>query len=385
MKCHACNSRTQLQRSAVNTSTFAISNWTRHIKNCSMLHSHPGSRTRPIYSYLSPPLSSSTAHTSGGETFEQNSQLPLTGDNGDVASGGNEVANKPLEDSADVGPNVPNATLDTQGIAGDNHTGLLLEESVPNDPEKVADQNQNESEQIFPEAPLLKRSKRGAILDSNSRLSRQMRALEKAQSSSNQTRLDDFFSLLDEVEVICLKNEKLTSLLKQSNSGFNYELYSPILRQITCNAEKNARSSKHGYRHADIVKKFATALFIYSGPLAYDFLQQNLSQALPSLRTVRRLVYSEYKPITEGEFRFDELEAYLNKHNAPKVISLGEDATRVVSRVEYDSETDRCVGFVLPSSKNGTLKADSFLAVSFEAIERMFSTATIANYNIMQL
>ncbi len=59
-----------------------------------------------------------------------------------------------------------------------------------------------------------------------------MRALEKAQSSSNQTRLDDFFSLLDEVEVICLKNEKLTSLLKQSNSGFNYELYSPIVRQM---------------------------------------------------------------------------------------------------------------------------------------------------------
>ncbi len=158
VKCHACNSRTQLQRSAVNTSTFAISNWTRHIKNCSMLHSHPGSRTRPIYSYLSPPLSSSTARTSGRETFEQNSQLPLTGDNGDVASGGNEVANKPLEDSADVGPNIPNATLDTQGIAGDNHTGLLLEESVP---DKVADQNQNqnESEQIFPEAPLLRRER----------------------------------------------------------------------------------------------------------------------------------------------------------------------------------------------------------------------------------
>ncbi len=95
-----------------------------------MLHSHPGSRTRPIYSY-------SPADTSGGETFEQNSQQPLTGDNGDIASGENEV---PLE------PNVPNATLDTQGIAEDNYTVLLLEESVPKDPDKAADQNQNESE-----------------------------------------------------------------------------------------------------------------------------------------------------------------------------------------------------------------------------------------------
>ena len=127
-----------------------------------------------------------------------------------------------------------------------------------------------------------------------------------------------------------------------------------------CNAEKNAGNSKHGYRHTEIVKKFAIALFIYSGPLAYDFLQHNLSQALPSLRTVRRLVYSEYKTITEGEFRFDELETYLNKHNAPKVISLGEDATRVVSRVEYDSETDRCVGFVLPSNRMAHFKLTHF-------------------------
>ncbi len=87
---------------------------------------------------------------------------------------------------------------------------------------------------------------------------------------------------------------------------------------------------------------------------------------------MRRLVYSEYKPITEGEFRFDELEAYLNKYNAPKVISLGEDATRVVSRVEYDSETDRCVGFVLPSSKNGTLKAGSFLLSHSKQLRECF-------------
>ncbi len=46
-----------------------------------------------------------------------------------------------------------------------------------------------------------------------------------------------------------------------------------------------------------------------------DFLQQNLSQALPSLRTVHRLVYNEYMPITEGQFHFDELEVYLSKHN----------------------------------------------------------------------
>ncbi len=80
-----------------------------------MLHSYrPNSKT--ILSYLSPPLSSQEYSTvdTGGETFQQNPQLPLAGDNGDIASSGNEVAKKPLEDSADLGPNV---SLDSQGIA----------------------------------------------------------------------------------------------------------------------------------------------------------------------------------------------------------------------------------------------------------------------------
>ena len=38
--------------------------------------------------------------------------------------------------------------------------------------------------------------------------------------------------------------------------------------------------------------------------------------------------------------------------------------THMVSRVDYDCETDRCVGFVLPLDSNGLPIVDSFLAVS---------------------
>jgi len=50
----------------------------------------------------------------------------------------------------------------------------------------------------------------------------------------------------------------------------------------------------------------------------------------------------------DGTFRFKDLAKHIADHNAPKVVSIGEDATRVIGRVDYDSETDRCVGFVFP-------------------------------------
>jgi len=40
-------------------------------------------------------------------------------------------------------------------------------------------------------------------------------------------------------------------------------------------------------------------------------------------------------------------------YNAAKVVSLREDATLVVSRVEYDGKTDKLVGFVLPCNDEG--------------------------------
>ena len=71
---------------------------------------------------------------------------------------------------------------------------------------------------------------------------------------------------------------------------------------------------------------------------------------------------------------------HLDQYNAPLCISIAEDATRVIGRVDYDGETDRCVGFVLPSDENGLPIVDSFIAVSFTAIEKMFRENTVSRY-----
>ena len=70
---------------------------------------------------------------------------------------------------------------------------------------------------------------------------------------------------------------------------------------------------------------------------------------------------------------------HLEKHNAPLCVSIGEDGTRLISTIDYDGETDRCVGFVLPSdSETGLPSVDTYKADFFEAIRSMFVTATMA-------
>ena len=91
-------------------------------------------------------------------------------------------------------------------------------------------------------------------------------------------------------------------------------------------------------------------------------------------------IHAEYKTIDEGSFRFDEVKKHLDRYKAPAVISIGEDATRVVGRVDYDSEIDRCVGFELPLNEHSLPIVDSFIAVSFPVMEKMFYNHTIAKY-----
>ena len=75
-----------------------------------------------------------------------------------------------------------------------------------------------------------------------------------------------------------------------------------------------------------------------------------------------------------------ELLEHLKNFNASMVVSIEEDTTQVISRIEYDSETDKLVGFVLPCDQNGLPICDSFIASSFETMEKYFENASLAKY-----
>ena len=207
-------------------------------------------------------------------------------------------------------------------------------------------------------------------------------ALLKAGDDIKQTKITSFF---DRVMGFIEHTPEVGRRFLQGRNSGEVELVSPLLQRLFKNARSNAQRLPAGRRHEEVLKKFATSLLIYSGSMTYEYIYKNLPDALPSLRTVQRLVESAYKPITEGEFRFDDLVTHLNTYKSPKIVAIGEDATRVISRVEYDKETDRLIGFVLPCNDAGLPLADSFLAVSFEAIEEHFRSGTISKYAFLYM
>jgi len=130
--------------------------------------------------------------------------------------------------------------------------------------------------------------------------------------------ITDYFKVLDEIQLLAYQKEKLSRLISQC--GLNpYSIggghgLTPILRQMLVNTEKNVGKYPTQRRHSELLKKFATVLFIYSGPLCYEFLHQNMSQALPSLRSVQSIIH---KVMDEGKFRFNDLARHIANHNAP--------------------------------------------------------------------
>jgi len=144
-------------------------------------------------------------------------------------------------------------------------------------------------------------SRNNPILDW-SRHGRKQRVVEAVGSDPSQSCILDYFTLTNEIDVFIRENEKLSSLLRQAElNNLNYQCHGfdsfpTMLQHLICNAEK----VPEGRRHLEIIKKFATSLFIYTGPFAYHFLQQNVTMVLPSLRSVQGYIYSEYSIISEG-------------------------------------------------------------------------------------
>ena len=189
-----------------------------------------------------------------------------------------------------------------------------------------------------------------------SRYARHKHKLMESSNDPSQTRITDHMRLLDEVRYLLNKNKQLSDLIcKQSifkpelSASPTSELGS-LLQKMLKNIQNNSGKHASQRRHDAVIRKFVTALYyILSGSMAYEFIQQNLPQALPSLRTVQTIVQTQYSHIEEGVFRYKELVEHLNKHDLPYLVSIAEDATRIINRIEYDPQTNRCVGFCTSS------------------------------------
>ena len=65
--------------------------------------------------------------------------------------------------------------------------------------------------------------------------------------------------------------------------------------------EKNAQRLPPLRQHNFVIKNLQP-LFLFLQAVAYTFIHRNMPAALPCLQTVQRIIFEEYRCITEGEF-----------------------------------------------------------------------------------
>lgn len=136
--------------------------------------------------------------------------------------------------------------------------------------------------------------------------------------------------------------------------------------------ERNIDRLKPGYRYTEDMKLYSAYHRMLSGRLAYETFKANSQRSVPSVSAVDRFIAKEKSHLVEGVLRAEELSEYLTAMNLPRIVALSEDATRITSRIQYDSRTNELVGFVLPLAENGMPIAGHNVAKSAAAMEGYF-------------
>lgn len=174
---------------------------------------------------------------------------------------------------------------------------------------------------------------------------------------------------------------EINALLPQLSTNTTQVRHSYLLCKLLSTSERNSGRKKGGYRYDSDLQQFAMLMRMLSGPLAYQTLQANLEGALPSLSSTNRYIQASHFHITEGVLRSEELRNYLNERNYPNVVSISEDATRIVGRVQYDSRTNQVVGFTLPTNqKTGMPIPLSFPARNVAEIIQHFASGNVSGF-----
>lgn len=137
-------------------------------------------------------------------------------------------------------------------------------------------------------------------------------------------------------------------------------------------AKKNSGRSSEGWRYEKVIKELGFLMFSLGGLALYEILSCHDNFPLPSVSTVRRMIYSK-EAFQKGSLRAKELTKFLDCNNLPPVVFLCEDATRVTGRIQYHAASNQSVGFTLPLDSHGLPKVGYFLATSAPKIAEYLS------------
>ncbi|CAF1288711.1 unnamed protein product [Didymodactylos carnosus] len=171
----------------------------------------------------------------------------------------------------------------------------------------------------------------------------------------------------------------LQSLVRfyQSQNGDQAEtqFLSSLINNVTNNLSNY--SSKSRYRYNDFIKNFSLCLYVLDGKPAYEFVRQNLPSAIPTLTTMQTMITSNENSIVEGNFRFQQLQKFLQPYHQKFVFAVG-DYTGVVRKLNYCAKTNSFIDFASPLL-NGTPIPSYFQTDDFDQLQTWFTLTEKAN------
>ena len=207
----------------------------------------------------------------------------------------------------------------------------------------------------------------------------QKKIIETSEAETNPSPSFDFIKKYPLLENLFLYYQRIDNdtIDKKEDYGFLKDFIDTITNNIT-------KSSYH-FRYSDRIKNFAVSLYILGGKLSYEFLRLNLPGSLPNLSLLHTLISNSNSKISEGEFRFDQLQKHLDELNIEYAFG-SEDATGVIKKIKYDSTTNTFNGFPTQLDR-GVPITKHYQTDSFDTLKKWFNSiekASLLNVHMIQ-
>jgi len=148
-----------------------------------------------------------------------------------------------------------------------------------------------------------------------------------------------------------------------------------LLHRIIVQAKLMAKKKSGGYRYEDkVLLDFALNSYLLGGRKFYEVMCSNFPGVFPYVRTVQRTLKKFDNSAPEGQLNIGALKKYLVENNLPLVGTVSEDCTAIVGRREYDSRSNRVLGFSLPLQQDGLRNPEASIVKNAADIARLFQT-----------
>ncbi|CAF4987434.1 unnamed protein product, partial [Rotaria sp. Silwood1] len=151
------------------------------------------------------------------------------------------------------------------------------------------------------------------------------------------------------------------------------------------NMSDNMNRSKYRYQYNESTRRFASSVYALGGQNVYQLLRLNLPGAFPSIPTIESYNNEYCTRIEEGEFRFDQLNDSSKNINCSYAYA-SEDCTGVISKIQYDAESNSFVGFC-SELRAGIPMLRQYQTDDFLELEEWFETfkkSTLVNLHTVQ-